>query len=382
MKFILSVLLLVLTSFAHAAWDLNDVSYLMPMPSVIGDDNLLGPAAPGKGGALITDRIVKSLPVLAMGLSREEAADTLRVVGVRIDPCFPLPMPQSCQRQIRLVWQPLELNRRTKEVRTIDAALHTFYVLSDNEFSALLKDIQNWKNQFQVKTQGLPLNVHPAWAKQKDQSPSLMAFHDIIKKYAGAGSMTRLTIMVLRGNADMWMFAGFDVNGETVANQFVPRLDRKAQTFINMAVPRDHFSGGGIQPAPTGDDTLNNLAFESLELEGSVSEETIRREARAVFRIENPKVFNPENMDCVSCHVAQPVKQWVLNKRPALEIEKLWSSEIYRNVRYDMTNVTERIWDTHRIRAFGYFDDGPAISQRVINESAEVADALNQYLLF
>ncbi|MFS4459378.1 hypothetical protein [Bdellovibrio sp. HCB2-146] len=382
MKYILCLLLLVPTSFIHASWDLNDVSYLMPMPSVIGDDNLLGTAAPGKGGSLIPDRIVKALPILAMGLSREEAAETLRVVGVRIDPCFPLPTPQSCQRQIRFVWQPLEIDRRTQEVRTIDAALHTFYVLTDAEFSLLLKDIQAWKTKFEVKTQGLPLNIHPAWAKQGDKSPSLTAFHEIIKKYAGSGSMTRLTIMVLRGNADMWMFAGFDVKGDTVTNQFVPRLDRKAQTFINMAVPRDHFSGGGIQPAPSGEDTLNKLAFESIQMDEPNTEETIRKEVRAAFRIENPKVFNPENMDCVSCHVAQPVKHWVLNKRPGLEVEKLWSADIYRNARYDMTNVTARISDTHRIRAFGYFDDGPAISQRVINESAEVADALNQYLLF
>lgn len=380
MKILLRFLSLMTFTFSlhsQAAWDLNDVSYLLPMPSTIGSDALLGVAAPGKGGPLLPDSLVQSLPILAMGLSSAEAAETLRVVAVRIDPCFPLPTPQSCQRQIRFVWQPLTLNRHN-QVRTIDAALHSFYVLNEMEFTNLLKDLENWKSRFAVKTQGLPLQVHPAWAQEGDLSPSLTDFQNLIKKYAGAQNLSRLTIMVLRGAGDMWAFAGFDVQGETLTNFTVPRLNRKAQTFINMAVPRDHFAGDGIAPAPQGEDTLNSLAFDSARLDGPYSEETILREGRAALRIENPQYYHAENMDCVSCHVAQPVKHWVLNKRPELKIESLWSSEIYRNTRYNMTNITENIWDTQRIRGFGYFGEGPAISQRVINESAEVADTLNQ----
>ena len=379
MKSLLCLFIVFATTSAHAYWDLNDVSYLMPVPKVVGDDGLLGMAAPGKGGALITDKIANTLPVLAFGMNRDQQTEALRVVGVRIDPCFPLPTPQSCQRQIRLVWQPLETTRQG-QVRTVDAALHSFYVLDEAEFNAMLADIEAWKKQFNVKTQGLPLQVHPAWAEQGDQSPSLTAFHEIVKKYAGAQNMTRLTLMVLRGAGDMWAFAGFDIIDGTPKNQVIPRLNRGSQTFINQAIPRDHFAGSGILPAPQGDDTINKLAFESLRLLGSESEETIRKEARAIFRIENPKVFNPENMDCVSCHVAQPAKHWILNKRPDINIEQLWSKDIYRNARYDMTNITEKIWDTRRIRAFGYFGEGPAISDRVINESADVADIINQFI--
>ena len=44
-------------------------------------------------------------------------------------------------------------------------------------------------------------------------------------------------------------------------------------------------------------------------------------------------------------------------------------------------NVTVEIRDnTLMIRGFGYFGKHTAISQRVINESAEVADAINAYL--
>jgi hypothetical protein len=379
MKSLLCFFIVFTTLSAHAYWDLNDVSYLMPIPNVVGSDGLLGIAAPGKGGALITDKVANSLPILAFGMDQEQTNEALRVIGVRVDPCFPLPTPQSCQRQIRLVWQPLETTRR-KEVRTVDAALHTFYVLDDSEFAFLLTDLDAWKKQFNVKTQGLPLQVHPAWAQQGDQSPSLAAFNEIVKKYAGAQNMTRLTLMVLRGAGDMWMFAGFDMQGGELVAATVPRLNRRSQTFINQAIPRDHFTGTGIAPAPQGEDTINNLAFKSELLMTVETEETIRKEARAIFRIENPKVFSPENMDCVSCHVAQPAKHWILNNRPEINIEQIWSADMYRNARYDLTNVTPTIWDTRRIRAFGYFGDGPAISQRVINESADVADIINQFI--
>lgn len=362
---------------AHAAWDLNDVSYLMPLPATVGDDQLLGLEAPGNGGALLPPAFVEKIPVLAFGMNREETNAALRVIAVRIDPCFPLPTPQSCQRQIRLVWQPIEMSRRN-QVQTVDAALHSFYVLTDAEFKSLLKDIGSWKKKYKVKTDLVPLQVHPAWATEGDRSPALADFHNVVKKYAGVGNLTRVTAMVLRGAGDMWAFAGFEVRNGDLEMAPVPRLNgRLSQAFINVAVPADQFAGGGISPTPKGDDTFNNIAAESVRL-GEGTEELIRQEVKAAFRVENPKNFNPENMDCVSCHVAQPAIQWVLNKRPELKADQIWNSEIYKNAKYDLKNMSPELSNTQMIRGLGYFGRNMAISQRVINESAEVADLLNQ----
>lgn len=378
MKFIAAFLCSMVLQ-AQAAWDLNDVSYLMPLPNKVGEDSLLKLESPARGGALLPLSFVNQIPVLAIDRSREEVNTTLRVVGVRIDPCFPLPTPQSCQRQIRLVWQPIELSRRD-EIQSVDAALHSFYVLQDWEFDGLLKELAAWKKKHSVNTTYLPLQVHPAWKQQGDAAPAFAEFNKIILKYAGAENFTRVTAMVLRGNADMWAFAGFEpAEGGKLQMLSVPRLgDRKAQSFINLAVPQDHFAGGGIAPSPKGPDTFSNLAGESIRLDEPGTEELIRKEVRAAFRVENPKNFNPENMDCVSCHVAQPAIQWVLNKRPELKVDQLWSHEIYANAKYNLGNMSPEVWNTHQIRAFGYFGRNVAISQRTINESAEVADLINR----
>lgn len=378
---IISTLLLVFSLQSQASWDLNDVSYLMPLPSSVEAQGLLRLDSPGRGGVLLSPKIAQQIPVLAIDRSREEIEASLRVLAVRIDPCFPLPTPQSCQRQIRLVWQPVEVNNR-QQIQSVDAALHSFHVLKDWEFAGLLQDLASWKKKFSVETGYKPLQIHPAWSAEGESSQALVEFNQIIMKYAGMENFTRVTAMVLRGNADMWAFAGFEPRDGRLQMLKVPRLgDRLSQAFINLAVPADHFAGGGISPIAKGPDTFNNLVAESIRLgEGEDKEDLILKEVRAAFRVESPKNFNPENMDCVSCHVAQPAIHWVLNKRPELQAEKVWSSEIYQNMKYDLSNTSPEVWNTQQIRGFGYFGRNAAISQRVINESAEVADAINRIL--
>lgn len=362
---------------SQAAWDLNDVSYLMPLPNKLGSDSLLSIKTSARGGPLLSESLIARMPVLTVGMTREQSMAALRVVAVRIDPCFPLPTPQSCQKQIRLVWQPLEIERRN-QVRTVDAALHSFYVLTDSEFESLLQDINAWKKTYAVKTALLPLQIHPAWAHEGDNSKALGDFQKIITHYAGLQNISRVTIMVLRGAGDMWAFAGFDRHEGIFDMTPVPRLNGKlSQAFINLAVPSDHFTGGGILPAPVGRDTFNTVTNESDQLDEK-SEDVIRQEIKAAYRVENPKNFNPENMDCASCHVAQPAIQWALSKKSHLKLDQLWGHEIYKNLKYDLANLTPDVWNTQVIRGFGYFGRNIAISQRVINESAEVADQLNQ----
>lgn len=366
-------------SLAAAPWDLNDVSYLMPFPTSVLDNKLLRQQSLARGGELLPPRMLTRIPPLALHIPAEEQQKVLRVVAARIDPCFPLPTPMSCQKQIRLVWQPFE-EGRNRQVMSVDAALHTFYVLSDQEFDLLLQDLQQWREKFAASTKFQPLQVHPAWAKDGDKSASLREFQSVLTKYAGEENLTRITVMVLRGAGNMWAFAGFEPSPTGPKLLPVPRLGTsQSQSFVNFGVPADHFQGGGIGPKPVGDDTLNTLVTESAEL-GPDKEDLILQETRAIFRIENPRQFNPENMDCVSCHVAQPAKHWVLNKRPHLGVDKAWAAETYANAKYNLENTTPEIWNTLMIRGFGYFGKHTAISQRVINESAEVADAINAYI--
>ena len=383
MKTYFAFVLLFLTVTAKAAWDLNDVSYLMPLPKVIGPDNLLRIKDEGPNGLLLPRQTLSVIPPLSPVMSSAEAEENLRVIAVRIDPCFPLPTPMACQKQLRLVWQPLEVGFR-QQTSTVDAALHSFYVLSDAEFNELLADLTAWKNKFNPHTEALPLQVHPAWKNEGDQSPSLIEFNSIVKKYAGVTKLTRVTSMVVRGAGDMWAFAGFSFTDNKLKLFMVPRLDRQSQAFVNFAVPADHFERGMISPQPTGEDSFSKITTNSDRYQvGETTpehEEVILQELRAMHRIENPHTFNPENMDCVSCHVALSARSWIEKNRSDLGLQTIADAFAYKNPGYNLENKSTNVHNTQSLRAFGYFGNELAISQRVINESAAVADQINQYI--
>lgn len=376
MKNLIGLLILGLSLQAQASWDLNDVSYLMPLPKVVGQDNLIKISTETKSGALLPTAILNQLPPLDMRRDRSAIYSEFRVVGVRIDACFPYPTLMSCQKQIRLMWQPIREDR-SKQIVTVDAAIHTFYELNDEQFATLLGELKAWKAKFQVNTLNLPLQVHPAWAAEQDQAPALSEFNGIILKYMNIENMMRLTIMALRGNNDMWMFVGYEPKGEKLQVLAVPRLgDRPAQAFRNGAVPADKYEYTNLGPAPEGADTINHLITDSNTLLNGY-DNVILTEMNAAKRIENPKIYNPETMDCVSCHTTQGAISWVDRNRSAIKPAQGWSPDIYTNFKFNLKNISPVLSNTQNLRAFGYFGSDVAISQRMINESAEVAEQLN-----
>lgn len=375
-------LLIFLINFsAQASWNLNDVSYLMPLPEKLFpqkaiENTLLNTQTPARGGPLLSAQEIERLPLLYQGSTRAKLATQLRVMAVRIDPCFPLPTALSCQKQIRMVWQALDLNEQ-KQVTTLDVALHSFYVLQDEEFNHLLRDLKNWKNKFSVSTEGLPLQVHPAWAREGDQSAALREFQNIITHYAGLENLSRVTSLS-KASKNTNVFSGFNfLDGQLNLFPIARLKGRLVQGFRNTENEVNEFMGRGIFPAPESLDSINTIVAGEKNSEEK-TEDVIKAELKAAFRIENPQTFNPETMDCASCHLTQPVIHWAKNKKPDLHLEQIWSSEIYKNKNHNLTNLTPELGRTDNVRSFGYFNQQITLSQRVINESAEVADQLNK----
>jgi hypothetical protein len=187
--------------------------------------------------------------------------------------------------------------------------------------------------------------------------------------------------MFLRGGGAMWLFGAFEFKNGELVTMTIPRLGKNtAQSFVNVVTSGDVFSGGGIAGArAAGDDTLSNLVAESQRVRTG-NEDVIRKELSAAYKIENPKSYNPENMDCVSCHVAQTARLWVDRKRKDIATQDIASQFGYLNPAYNLANVSDEPWHTQQLRALGYHNKKVSIAQRAINESAEVADAINRYL--
>lgn len=99
-----------LTPVDATALDLNDVSFLYPLPTLAERTRLLGLEAQGNGGPLLTRALFDALPPLMPDTPGSIAFGDLRIVSARIDPCFPGSAPPAapvCLAQLRLVAQPV-----------------------------------------------------------------------------------------------------------------------------------------------------------------------------------------------------------------------------------------------------------------------------------
>ena len=85
-------------------------------------------------------------------------------------------------------------------------------------------------------------------------------------------------------------------------------------------------------------------------------------------------------MDCFCCLVALSDRSWFEKNRSDLGLHPIADAFAYKNSHYNLENKSTNVHNTQSLRAFGYFGHELAISQRVINESAAVADQINQYV--
>ena len=382
MKLLILPFIFVLPIFAQAnemSWGLNDVTYIMPLPKDATENNLLKLQSAGDKGVLVPEPMVMQLPFMDMQHEKDQINAMTRLIAVRIDHCFPLPTPLACQKQIRMIWQPVKAT--TEEVTTIDAAFHSFYVLTDDEFISLTADLKNWKKKFQtVETDNSKeaLDIHPFWKKDRDSSPSLVDFNALITKYAGEKNLSRVTVMVLRRMNDVWGFLGAEVVDGKLVSAAIPRMDGKtSQLFFNQLNNSKAYTGAGISLAPATQDSNLGAFVNQATTTGQFTEAEVIANLQSAFAIENPDLFNPESMDCVNCHIAQAAREFLTEKLNADLDQKLFSAFKYTNNHYNLENKSDQVFNTHQLRGVGYFGVELAISQRVINESAVVAEWLS-----
>lgn len=369
----------ILSNASEMSWGLNDVTYIMPLPKDAVENNLLKLQSSGEKGALVPEPMVMQLPFMDMQHEKDQINQMTRLMAVRIDHCFPLPVPQACQKQIRLIWQPVKAD--SDDVVTIDAAFHSFYVLTDDDFKNLTADLKAWKKKFQTaKTDNSKeaLDIHPFWKKDRDQSPSLLEFNTLITKYAGEKNLSRVTVMVLRRMNDVWGFLGAEVVDGKLVSAPIPRMDGKtSQMFFNQLNNNKGYTGAGISIAPATEDANLGAFVNQATTTGKFTEAEVVSNLQSAFAIENPHLFNPESMDCVNCHIAQAAREFLTERLTASIDQNLFSAFKYTNTNYNLENKSTQVFNTHQLRGVGYFGVDLAISQRVINESAVVAEWLS-----
>lgn len=382
---------------AHAAWDLNDVSYLFPLPLTSDpEDFLLKATAKGKYGQLLPQPLFDQLVLLAG--DRHQAANVpitdMRVLAARIDPCFHMVDGETtCHRQIRFVWQPLE-HMGTDNVTANDGTIHSFYDLNESEFKTLLTELQALKSKndaffpWGMSTKGESLGVHPAFQNVKTRASFAAELKKILLSHTGSSQLVRVTSVRRPNISPWWVFFGVDfpngwsptAKGEDIV---IPRVNQKTQEYFNL-VNYDQFKELRGAMVPNMHKAPDNMISLIEHYDTGVKDPATYYQpaVNALQKIENPNTFSPANMDCIHCHITSSIKEWTKTNRPKVSASIAAKSPLKYGLdtrdEFNLNNTTFYDGNTMILRSFGYYNAFPVTSDRVIFESAEVAKLLNQ----
>ncbi|MEW5739995.1 MAG: hypothetical protein AB1938_13770 [Myxococcota bacterium] len=356
--------------------DLNDVSFLFPLPAPGNEGQLLGLDSSGPRGALLPRAFFDTLPVIVEGADAGALFARTRVVGVRVDPCFPgsaPPAPPSCVKQLRLVAQPVLPGGADAGFAetTEDATIHLFYALDDAAFDEVHRALWRLKDSVGAATDGKPLDVHPVMAREGLSGAYASAVKELVRQHCGAQNLTRVAFMSVAQFGRAWRFGAFDVAAGALEADAIPRLNGlTAQNVQEFGTTE--FRNGALLPSPPGDDLDTLLSESTMRL---ADPGTLGRALTSALRIEHPERESPKTIDCGSCHVASRARR---NAEVRRGIDNSTHADAFHApARFNLMRVDGAGDDPNALRAFGYFGSVSALSQRTINESAAVAEALS-----
>jgi len=372
----LLLLLLSSCSSALAGWEMNDLSILFPLPAPASKNLLWRAGTSARDGTLLPRSLYSELPMLVVLRDREWLYQNLRVVALRIDPCFregtnAASLP--CRRQVRLVWQPLE------EVRgswtTLDAAVHTFHELDEQSWRNFRDDLKTLRTKH-PSAPGLPLQVNPRIAQEGWQGGYAQELSHLVLSTIGPANLVRATAMTVNTEGTVWVFTGFDVKNGTYTRIPVPRTKNVAQAFFAKLDDLNEYRST-MNPFPAEESPYLRLLQNSAVAGREMGETEIMKAVRSSLIALNPRRSNPGTIDCASCHAARAVPLWAASNFPNWNWDSLFGDNLFRSGG-NLENTTAQPRRTNMLRAFGYFNADPVISPRTVFETALATGAMGE----
>ena len=201
----------------------------------------------------------------------------------------------------------------------------------------------------------------------------------------------KITFMSLLVPTRWWRFGAFErQTDDSWKSPVIPRLTDRIEDLFNTSLDRDangQISDFGMDAIinifPTTypkEDIIFGITSAGFRFEDDRDLPVFKKQLDAVARFRNPHKTNPDILNCSSCHFADATKGYAERRFPSLKENK--SSDEFLNPNkylYDLKNTTKLPTSARIVRAFGFFDNSPAINQRVINDSAVSAEWMNKF---
>lgn len=338
---------------------------LVPLPAALDQPVVL--RMTGDGGPELVPRALFASLVTDPG-DVLDPFESFHVVGARIDLCdrsTTEPCDPAADGMLRLVLQPLAGTPPTAS----DVALHAFYPIPNGELASVVQDLRVLAGIQDLPT-ATQLTVNPGLANNFSGYAPRMKL--LVTRFASADRLFRLTLFAqdARTAAVNWSLRGVVRDGAGFVPIAIPDVGASEQHVLLLG-PDTTYDTNPLANLPTGFSTaLYSDAFAAAD----ATARTFALESLAV--VQNPTRHTPDTVQCVSCHVAT----FLLDHRiAAAGIDPQQVAGRYTSTSFDLsTSAGISRTNNRSLRALGWLGREPAISQRVVNETANVLDELER----
>ncbi|MEJ7600321.1 MAG: hypothetical protein WKG01_20595 [Kofleriaceae bacterium] len=341
---------------AESQLGLNDVSVLVPLPDagdtrVLRLDDQLVPRT-------LFDRIVTGPGDIVAPLEQ------FHLVGIRFELCdrvAPGPCPDDDGR-LRLVFQPLT----GAPLQAADVALHVSYVIPRDDLAQVVDELRALAALARTPDQPLAISP-PLLAGTPGYAARLGA---LVRTSARASQLVRLTVFAqdAKTAAVIWAFRGVERRGDAFVDLAIPGVDVAQQRAI--------LGGGAVtyNASPVADTPAGFMLALAGDRFAAATAGEQHQALEALAAIQDPAQHGADTVQCVGCHVSTllTARRAAVAGVDPTTIAGTFDAAVPLSTAGGMATTNER-----SLRAFGYLGRDAAISQRVVNESAQLLTELS-----
>lgn len=363
----------------------TDVSVLYPLPRPGTGDvaALVRPTEAGIHGPLLSETL--AIEVLSgtakttemrLDFAEPSAYRDLALVAVRLDPCGGRVASQGCVSEVRAVFQSVYTPQSQEAAPAFaDGAFHVSYDVPEAELVSMLREILALR-----EAQGGPpavdeLGPHPVLQAQGLDGAFATGFRAILLAHLGESRTARITIFDhwFFGSDETWTFSLGDVAAGQMTRGSIPISDSTSQMVLGSKA-----RGTALEETSAEVTLFATLAIRKMD--ALLSKSRLSAPPDAATRqlafdtatdLAHPGRTGFPSSDCAACHLAEGARRvgLSLGLRSAGEFS-IPRGTAHRDERESVTNL----------HAFGYLGRQVSIMQRTANESASVADAMQEKL--
>lgn len=305
-----------------------------------------------------------------------EKAEPLQMASVRIDPCanaLQLSGDKSrCQPQLRIIWQGFQSNESGFRAGT-DINLHAIYKLSTEDFAALVAQLRRLKSSVAGDDSQAPLGPHPI---MKSEGAGSAYFEEFLAIVGGFAQGSRLSEVAAFGDTafqlgGQWPMLALHIDGSALQPAPLVAVELGVGETPKLVQRMAGFEAIIDRPTPEG------TALAPLYVKRSSEAEEIRQRKVYVgklLELEDPRRHSVGNTDCASCHSAR----LEIDNAAAFPGGSKDPIASYENSRWNLQRIKGVSTLRTSLQMFSFFGGKYAIKPRVIHESAEVVDLIEE----